>query len=176
MGCRVSILLHAEAAIEPLLSLLQTQGHNDWVMEELPDIFGMIGPMALPSLKTFLADDSHGEWARVSVSSCLEKIGIYSPEARSACIEILRKQMEAFLAKETFLEDDYEVNSFLVLALTKLQAREAAPLIEHAFQADRVDESILGDWREVQYDLGLLPPEEAAQIRVRKLSKDSYSL
>jgi len=163
--------LHAEAAIEPLLSLFRTQKDSDWVMEELPDVFGMIGPMALPSLKTFLADDSHDEWARVSVSSCLEKIGIYSPEARSTCIEILSKQMEAFLAKETFLEDDYEVNSFLVLALTKLQAREAAPLIERAFQADRVDESILGDWREVQYDLGLLPPEEAAQMRVHRLSQ-----
>jgi HEAT repeat protein len=163
--------LHAEAAIEPLLSLLQTQAHSDWVMEELPDVFGMIGPTALPLLKTFLADDSKDEWARVNASSCLEKIGMYSPEARSACIEILSKQMEAFLAKETFLDDDYEVNSFLVLALTKLQAREAAPLIERAFQADRVDESIMGDWREVQYDLGLLPPEEAAQIRVRRLSQ-----
>lgn len=163
--------LHAEAAIEPLLSLIRTQKDNDWVMEELPDVFGMIGPTALPSLKTFLADDSNGEWARVNVSSCIEKIGMYSPEARSACIEILSNQMEAFLAKETFLEDDYEVNSFLVLALTKLQAKEAAPLIERAFHSDRVDESILGDWREVQHDLGLLPPEEAAQIRVRRLSQ-----
>ena len=163
--------LHAEAAIEPLLSLFRTQKDSDWVMEELPDVFGMIGATALPSLKTFLADDSNDEWARVSVSSCLEKVGIYSPEARSACIEILSNQMEVFLAKETFLEDDYEVNSFLVLALAKLQAREAAPLIERAFHADRVDESIMGDWREVQYDLGLLPPEEAAQIRVRRLSQ-----
>lgn len=163
--------LHAEAAIEPLLSLFQTQKDNDWVMEELPDVFGMIGPTALPSLKTFLADSSNDEWARITASTSIEKVGIYSPEARSTCIEILSNQMEAFLAKEMFVEDDYEVNSFLIVALTNLQAKEAAPLIERAFNADRVDESIMGDWMEVQYDLGLLPPEEATRIRVRRLSQ-----
>jgi hypothetical protein len=163
--------LHAEAAIEPLLSLFQIQKDDDWVMEELPEVFGMIGPAALPSLKTFLADESNDEWARIHASSCIEKIGVYSPEARSACIEILSNQIEALLAKETFGEIDYGVNTFLILALTKLQAREVAPLIERAFQADRVDESVMGDWPEVQYELGLLSPEEAEQIRVRRLSQ-----
>jgi hypothetical protein len=62
----------------PVAQLLTYREPGMEKMEDWPD--------SLPSLKTFLADDSHDEWARVSVSSCLEKIGIYAPEARSACI------------------------------------------------------------------------------------------
>ena len=36
-----------------------------------------------------------------------------------------------------------------------MEAVEAAPVIERAFAAGRIDESIAGDWPEVQYDLGL---------------------
>src|ERR1700738_4886085 len=38
--------LHAEAAIEPLLSLFEALEDDDWVKDELPSVFGMIGPAA----------------------------------------------------------------------------------------------------------------------------------
>jgi hypothetical protein len=41
-----------------------------------------------------------------------------------------------------------------------LQAVEAAPLIEQAFNAHKVDEAFMGDWDEVQVYLGLKTREE----------------
>src|SRR5258708_7350660 len=50
--------LRAEAAIEPLLELLREDEEsgemNDWAIEELPEVYGMIGPAALPVLVAFI--------------------------------------------------------------------------------------------------------------------------
>ncbi len=37
--------LRAKEAIEPLLSLFEPLEENDWAMEELPDVLGMIGSL-----------------------------------------------------------------------------------------------------------------------------------
>src|SRR2546421_7297589 len=68
--------LHAEAAIEPLLSLLKEIDENDddWVQEELPEVYGRIGPAAIPALAAYMADKTHHLWARVAVVDSLEKI------------------------------------------------------------------------------------------------------
>src|SRR5436305_13614282 len=44
--------LHAEEAIEPLLSLFKNieEYDDEWALEELPDVYGMIGPAAIPAL------------------------------------------------------------------------------------------------------------------------------
>src|SRR5260370_624667 len=48
--------LHAQAAIEPLLSLLDLfREVNDFAMEELPYVFAMIGPLALPETAEYIA-------------------------------------------------------------------------------------------------------------------------
>ena len=49
----------------------------------------------------------------------------------------------------------FSSNGFLIRYLIKLQAVEAAPLMERAFAADRADLSIVGDWEDAQVDLGL---------------------
>jgi hypothetical protein len=150
--------LRAEAAIKPLLTLFTTLEESEWAGEELPDVFGMIGPVALPALAEYIADSSYDEWARVNAIGCIEKIGEKSPEAHSQCIEILSRQLEHFREKE------YEFNAFLILALAaRFKAVEAAPLIERAFAAQAVDESIMGDWDEVQVELGLKSREEVPQ-------------
>jgi len=41
----------------------------------------------------------------------------------------------------------------------KLGAKEAAPLMEQAFAADRVEYIVMGDWEDVQVRLGLKTPE-----------------
>jgi hypothetical protein len=60
------------------------------------------------------------------------------------------------------------VNSFLVLGLVELQATEAAPLMERAFRARKVDPMIMGDWEDVQVELGL-PSAEAIEQRIERL-------
>lgn len=157
--------LRAEAAIEPLLSLFDLLEDSEWVMEELPEVFGMIGPAALPALATYMADRSHKEWPRINASSSILTIATRWPEARSESVAILSKQLEQFA------ENEPGFNAFLILALTELGAKEAAPLIEQAFAADRVDPSLMGDWDDVQVRLGLKPAEEVEQKRSERLAE-----
>lgn len=70
---------------------------------------------------------------------------------------------------ELFSENTPEVNASLILGLVELQAKEAAPLMERAFAAKSVDLYLMGEWDDVQVELGLLSPEEVAQRRSRQL-------
>ena len=153
--------LHAEAAIKPLLDLLEEpwMEYDDWFMEELPEVIAMIGPVALPLLAEYLADLSRDEDARINVTTSVRKIAEHWPDAREQSVALLMGQLEKFD------ENEPDVNGFLVLALVDLKAQEAAPLIKRAFDADAVDPMIMGDWDDVQVELGLKSGEEVAQKR-----------
>jgi hypothetical protein len=68
--------LQAEAAIEPLFSLFTGMYESDWVTEELPEVFGMIGPAALPRLRATIADIATDEIVCIDAITCVERIGI----------------------------------------------------------------------------------------------------
>lgn len=160
--------LQAEAAVGPLLALFEDLEDSDWVMEELPEVFGMIGSAALPALAAYIADVSFDEEARISAIPSVEKIGMRWPEARLASIALLMKQLELFA------ENEPEINGFLVLGLIELKATEALPLIEQAFAARRVDLTIMGDWGDVQIEFGLKSPEEVEQERSKRLPETPF--
>src|SRR6266487_3136405 len=153
--------LRAEAAIEPLLSLFKDIEENDdeWAMEELPEVYGMIGPAAIPALERYIDDTSHPTWPRVTARQCLEEIAKRHPESRDDCVAILTRQLERFE------ENDDELNAFLISSLVHLKALEAAPVMEQAFAADRVETFIMGDWDDVQVELGLKSEEEVREQR-----------
>ena len=130
--------LHAEEAIEPLVNLLAELDDDEWMLEELPKVFGMLGPTAIPALADYLADTSHEMYSRSYASNGIIEIAEMHPERREECIAIISKQLEKFE------ENDYELYSFLVTNLMQLKAKETLPLIERAFKADRVDEFIVG--------------------------------
>ena len=144
--------LRAEAAIEPLLGQFEALDDSDWFTEEMPEVFGLIGPVAIPALTAYLADEAHGTYPRVTATTCLQQIGQQYPEARDDCVAALTRQLEAFDG------NDPALNAFLILSLTKLQAVEAAPLMERAFAEDSVDELVMGNWDDVQVELGLKEP------------------
>ena len=64
--------LRAEAAIEPLMRLFheldceEISGSFESVMEEMPEVYGMIGPAAIPALAAYLADASRSLYPRVT--------------------------------------------------------------------------------------------------------------
>ena len=119
----------------------------------------MIGPVALPALGNFLADPTHQEFALINVPRCIQHIGKTWPESRAQCVKLLTRQLARFE------ENDDGLNAFIILALVELQAKEAAPLIKKAFAADCVDTMVMGDWDEVQIELGLKSLDEIAQER-----------
>ena len=146
--------LRAVSAIEPLLDLFHELEDSDWVSEELPQVYGMIGREAIPALARYLDDASHGLWPRVTAAFSLERIAARDPSARDECVTILSRQLERFT------KNDPTLIGFLISYLVGLRAVEAAPLMERAFAADRVDLSILGDWEDAQVRLGLKATRE----------------
>jgi hypothetical protein len=147
--------LRAVSAIEPLLHLFHELEDSDWVGEELPQVYGMIGREAIPALARYLDDASHGLWPRVTAAFSLERIAAGDPSARDECVTILSRQLERFT------KNDPTLNGLLISYLVDLRAVEAAPSIERAFAAGRVDLSILGDWEDAQVTLGLKATREA---------------
>jgi len=146
--------LRAVEAARPLLELFDRLEYDDWVHEELPIVFGLMGPAALPILAAYLADLSHTDSSRISAISSIERIGKTGPGARGEALAILEEQLERFE------ENESDVNAFLVEALVELEAKEAVPLIERAFAEGYVDPMVMGDWEDVQVELGLKSAEE----------------
>ena len=105
--------------------------------EEMPSVYGMIGPAAIPVLTAYLADSSHEMYSRAYASNGMIEIANWYPASREECIAAISKQLEAFE------ENDYELNAFIIGDLAQLKAVETLPLIERAFEADRVDEFII---------------------------------
>jgi len=143
--------LHAAEAAAPLAELFRRIDENgdDFVGEDLPVAFGLLGPGAIPALMAYLADDSHGLWARVAAGHSLGFIGQRYPEARGACAAVLAGQLGLFASQDPAL------NGSLVAYLLDLKAVEAADVIEEAFKAGAVDEMVAGGWQKVRRDLGL---------------------
>src|SRR6266702_3440760 len=140
--------LHAETAIEPLVNLLAELKDDEWMFEELPFVYGMFGPAAIPALSAYLADTSHEMYSRTYASNGIIEIADRYPESREECIAIISKQLE------DFEENDEELNAFLVTNLLQIKAVETLSLIERAFKADKVDDFIV-DLDDVLVGFGL---------------------
>ncbi len=140
--------LHAETVIEPLVNLLGELLDDEWMFEELPLVFGMLGPAAIPALSAYLADTSHEMYSRSYASNGIIEIADRYPESREECIAIISNQLE------NFEENDEELNAFLVTNLLQIKAVETLSLIERAFKADKVDDFIV-DLDDVLVGFGL---------------------
>lgn len=73
------------------------------------------------------------------------------------------------------------MNGALVLALFKLKALEAVPVMEAAYQAKTVDEMFIGSWARVQADLGLkqtsdFTPEKLSIASLEKEQKEEEKI
>ncbi len=141
--------LHATEAIEPLLDLFDELEGNDWLLGDMPEVYALIGPAAIPALRAYLADNSHSPISHICVADCLEHIGLAHPDARSECVAVLTDQLKHFA------QNDSGLNGFLIYNLSKLSATEALPLMQCAFEAQCVDVMVTGDWEDIQIKFGL---------------------
>ncbi len=151
--------LRAEAAIEPLLSIFNALEEDDWLSENMPDVFALIGSAAIPPVQAFLANPENVFYRRWTAASILVKLGQTYPEARTDCVAALEQQLEQFS------KNSPDLNGVLVSSLMDLGAKESAPLMERAFAAKRVDPSIAGDWLDAQSELGLISQAEIYDLR-----------
>lgn len=141
--------LGAEQAAQPLVSLFQEYELDDWLAHELPRVFSMIGPSTIPTLATFLENESIGPFNRITVPACLERIAQAHSDHRDACVGVLVRQLQKY---ET---DAESLNAFIVSSLVDLQATEAIDSIREAFSRKCVDLLVLGDLEDVEILMGL---------------------
>lgn len=151
--------LRAEEAIGPLIALLSKpdrDDYDDWLDEEMPDVFGLLGPAAIAPLAAYLRAPGHSRWARVTAATSLGRIAQAAPGARDAIVAVLDGLLKDNVSRKRPPNDEEEtVNGSVISELITLGATEAAQTIADAFAADRVDESIAGDLEDVQIALGL---------------------
>ena len=143
--------LRAVSAAEPLIALFQRidEADDDWIAEQLPVVYGMLGEPAIPVLSELLADPQPYMSSRLAAVDSLLEIVQQHPHTRAAVVAMLTRQLERFV------ENNVALNGWLVAALVELKAVESAPVIEQAFTFNRVDPMITGDWEEVQVQFGL---------------------
>jgi Protein of unknown function (DUF1186) len=161
--------LQAEAAIDPLIRVLHRWGDKksdwwEWVNEEMPPIFSLIGAASMTPLAAYAEDPAHSVFCTGTVVFSIEEIGKQHPESRGDCIKTLNKLLERFA------QNPPDLNSYIVSSLADLQAvdPESLDVIERAFAADSVDEMFVGDWDDFQVSVGLKAPDPEKQRRLRQ--------
>jgi hypothetical protein len=128
--------LRAEAAITPLINLFQ-EIDDDYFTQDIPEVFGMIGPRALPALAVYLSYPYRDYYARGHAGESIVKIGQGYPETREQCIQFIAGVLEKYEW------NDPTFNGFLVANLMDLDAKSMLPLIREAFDSDNVDEMVI---------------------------------
>lgn len=153
----------AQEAIQPLIQLFELD--DDYVHSELPTVYGMFGTAAIEPLIQYLASRDHDLYGRSCAAEALVKIGSQDEAARYICVTAIADQLRQHVRQNPAL------NSFLVAYLMDLEAVESADVIESAFAAGNVDESVVGDWQDVQTKMGLIPYSELQSRRYQETNR-----
>ncbi len=158
--------LRATEAIEPLVGLLDELEDWDYWNEEVPYVFGLIGPAALPALATFFLDPSHLMYARVTAGNAIAVIGRMHPETRERCIAILTEGLAAYT------ENDPSFNALASTMLLDLEAVEALPTIKQAYDVDAADLAVMGDYEDIEIAFGVRTERDTPRPRYNPLGFD----
>ncbi|HMD80382.1 MAG TPA: hypothetical protein VKE92_03680 [Anaerolineales bacterium] len=144
--------LGAAEAIPSFIALLHyiDEDNDDYIGEEIPIMLGKLGMSAIDPCREYLANPSHGTFARVAAGYALSEVGKQHPETRDACVQALISTLEGYQ------NDDETVNAFSLSYLAELKAVEAAPLAEEIFKAGRAELEVAGDYEDYQIHVGLL--------------------
>jgi hypothetical protein len=158
-------------AVQKLLVFLKTIGKDDDAAAvELPIVFGLIGPAALPAIAAFLADPSSGDRSISVAASSLAEIASRHPSCRSECLAHLVRLLEPDAPT------DASDKGAVVSTLLDLTAIEAIDAIRQAFRRNAVDLSIAGDIEDVEMELGLRHARSTPVPRYRAMATESRGL
>ena len=135
-------------AIKPLIALFDELVEDDWALEELPKVMGMLGEPAIVPLAAYLNERDHDEFARVMAADGLAEIAKRQP----ACREQVIQHYKNYMNKPDESADN--LNGLLIGCLLDLDAKEAINEIRQLFAKDCVDISCAGDIEEVEIELG----------------------
>jgi len=151
--------LRAAGTVAMLLEMLDPldAGDDDWFLEEFPAAFRYFGEEAVGPLCEYLADSTHGMFARATVAEGVRHLAADCPAVRGQAV----RAMLDVLSREEITDTDAEVNGYIVAELLDLvrdkivAAEEIAEVIERAHAADRVFLGVCGNWNKVRAELGV---------------------
>lgn len=132
------------AMIEPLVAI-----EDDVFLENYPGVLACFGAEAIDAIDAVAANHRANEWGRVAVVAALELMAKRDPALRDEVVRRLCRYLEDLDTDATTFNGD------VVSTLVELGAKEAAPLIERAYLAYAVDESVQGTLEWVLHDLGI---------------------
>lgn len=158
--------LKAEEAIQPLLLILD-EDDNDWYMDELPQVFGMIGPVCIPALEDYLNDDKPSGWSKAAAARGLVKVAEINSDFRDESVRIIT------MALSRHQNNPPELNGSLVARLLSLKATESVSTIERAYKEGPMDEMVCGSWARVQIDFGLASASDFAPEELKPKPSES---
>ncbi|MCG7849938.1 MAG: DUF1186 domain-containing protein [ANME-2 cluster archaeon] len=118
--------------------ILAYEVEDDWIMEDLPTVFGRIGPPAINPLEEFIHaydGDNKFWWSRSAAAEGLIAIAMNHPHERERILTFLHGLFSE--------EDDSEFLSFLVGSLLDLGDTSSFPVLEGAFDRGIIDEFII---------------------------------
>jgi hypothetical protein len=139
--------LQAEEAIDPLINLFHKIQDNDWVIEEMPEVFAQIGPTAFLPLAAYLGNTAYPTYSRLIAATAIKQMALAYPLVRDQAVDALAEQLRGFK------QNSPGVNGVLIANLVDLAANEYADLIHRAFAEGPVDRFLAGDWRDVKKKL-----------------------
>lgn len=158
-----------EAAVETMLDLLPRLADDEWLHSDFLEVAQRIGPAQLPRLRAFLEEEANAP-ASDAVTTAQTLIAEQHPEARDEVVAALVQILERAKTNSEWL------NAVLIDGLIRLKAVEAADVIERAYAADAVDPIFVGDWEDVQVELGLKdrPPSGQSSPLLPRVSNRSH--
>ena len=168
---RVLTGLKVPEAIAPLIQAMQELSEEwlDWAGDELPTLLGRFGSAALPALSTCMVVPKQSNYSMENTVTAIGEVYKQYPENRADCIAVLTRQLEKFV------ENDPDWNAIIITGLvTVFNSIESAPLMEQAFQAGYVNEDWMGDWDEIQVELGLKDRSEVPVKPFRSLIENPW--
>ena len=147
--------LGSEEAIVPLMNTFwRSENGDEWFMEEIPYVFGMIGVSTIPALSGFLFEGSNNSDACSMACSCLKQVGKRHRQVQDTCISLIVKKLEEFDVNNA------EYNALMINDLIDMEAVEALPSIKQAYEKECVDYTIQGDYEDVEICMGVRKERE----------------
>lgn len=118
--------------------ILACEVDDDWIMEDLPTVFGRMGPPAIPPLEEFINDyegDNTLWWSRSTAVGGLVAIALCNPHEKEHILSFLHA---LFSEKE-----DMEFLSFAAGSLLDLGDPSSLTILDEAFNRGIIDEYII---------------------------------
>lgn len=151
--------LKVEDAIPNLVGLLYQADEydDDWANDDLVEAFVKIGPACIPALATYLQDTGHASYPRNNAIEAVSDIVESFPETRDEGIAAI------IPALKNHTQNDDGTNGFLIYALAEFRATEHIDLIKEVFDTKNVDMFIMGDFEDLQIEMGILEKRKTSR-------------